>query len=227
MERYLKMKKEELAALAREAGLKGRSTMTKAQLARALADLSAAVEPAPSAVPASVPADRIVKGPIPAAEPEIPHLPDLLGQTRLCLLPQTPTTAFAYWELEEDPSGELLLRIYALPGGREIMVREATRRQGSLYIHLPGAAMEIEGELVFTGPGGSGLLARSNRIRLPYDTPSEEVDTLWMTRRRDFEEIYRLSGGGSLEVRENGAPGAGIPGGPSSSWKGQGGGQGR
>jgi hypothetical protein len=224
MENYMKMKKSELADLAREAGVKGRSAMTKAQLARALADLSKAPEPEAS-VPASAPIPR-EQTPSPPAHPETPDLPPYLGENRLCLLPQKPTIAFAYWELAEEPQGDTFLRVVSVPDGGEVMSRQASARLGTFYIHLPRAGMEIESELGVRGPDGFIPVARSNRIRLPDDTPSEELDTLWMTRRREYEEIFRLSGGTREgEVREStyGVRGPGVP---VTSWT-QGSGRGR
>jgi hypothetical protein len=59
---------------------------------------------------------------------------------------------------------------------------------------------------------------RSNRIRLPDGTPSETVDTLWMTRRKEYEEIFRLSGGRLEDGERGSAYGPRGPGVPVSSW---------
>lgn len=216
MERYLKRKKEELAALAREAGVKGRSRMTKSQLARALSDLSKAVEPEAS-VPASAPIPP-ERGPTPQAPEKTPVLPEFLGENRLCLLPQKPMTAFAYWELDEGTHGDISLRVLSVKDGSEIMSLDVHGRLGTYYIHLPRAGMEIESELGAGGPEGFIPIARSNRIRLPDDAPSEELDTLWMTRRREHEEIFRLSGG-TREAHDRGTAYGGRESGvPVSSW---------
>jgi len=217
MERFLKMKKKELEGLAREAGIKGVGKMNKSQLARVLADLSEAVEPKPEKVPASTAFVR--EGP-PAmpSQAAAPELAVYMGENRLCLLPQEPRTAYAYWELADQRDGEILLQVLSVPDGKCLLSERVAGRLGTYYVHLPGAGMEVEAELGTEGPGGFTPLVRSNRIRLPDDTPSEEVDTLWMTRRRDFEEIFRLSGGG-LEAddprRGYGPRGPGVP---VSSW---------
>lgn len=219
MERYMRMKKEELAALAKEAGVRGRGRMTKEQLARALAELSEAVEPGEAPPGASAPPQRDEPAPMPSPAPA-PDLPRYLGENRLCLLPQEPLTAFAYWELGEDLPAELHFRVLSLPDGREMVSGAVGDRLGTYYVHLPVAGMEIEAELGLRGPDGFAALVRSNRVRLPDNAPSEELDTLWMTRHRDYEEIYRLSGG-TAGGGPAGGYGAGGPGAPVSSWSGR------
>lgn len=216
MERYMKKKKEELAALAREAGVKGRSRMTKVQLARALADLSKAGQPGVS-VPSSaaIPPEKALKTEVGAGTPTLPRF---LGENRLCLLPQKPMTAFAYWELDEEPPGSIFLRVLSVKDGDEILSESVRGRSGTYYIHLPRSGMEIESELIVPGAEGFATVARSNRIRLPDDAPSEELDTLWMTRRREFEEIFRLSGGDRQPLEREGVYGPPGPGVPVSSW---------
>jgi hypothetical protein len=217
MERYMKMKKAELAVLAREAGLKGCGKMTKAQLARALADLSEAVEPMTEKAPAST-AFYSERPPLPPHEAAPPDLPVYMGENRICLLPQEPRTAFAYWELGEYHQDEILFQVFSVPGGDQILSRRVEGRLGTYYIHLPRAGMEIESEIGVRGPDGFVTLARSNRIRLPEDTPSEELDTLWMTRRKEYEEIFRLSGGGLEDDDRGSGYGPRGPGVPVSSW---------
>jgi len=221
MERYMKMKKTELAVLAREAGVKGRGRMSKAQLARALADLSEAVEPRKEMAPAST-AFYDERPVLPPDEAAPPDLPAYMGENRLCLLPQEPRTAFAYWELGEYQNEEILFQVFSVPGGDQILSRRVEGRLGTYYIHLPQAGLEIESTLGVQGPEGFVTLARSNRIRLPEDTPSDELDTLWMTRRKEYEEIFRLSGGGLEDDERGSGYGPRGPGVPVSSWAGKG-----
>jgi len=218
MERYLKMKKEALEALAREARVRGRSRMNKKQLARALWELSNAVERDEARLGASLaPLGR----PMPEPEPPVtPDLPAFLGETRLCLLPQKPMTAFAYWEFGDDRREDVTFRVLSFPDGSEVMSTSVRGRLGTFYIHLPRPGMEIESVLGVQGPDGFIELVRSNRIKLPDDAPTEVVDTLWMTRRREFEEIFRLSGGADGKEVKGGGYGLRGPGVPVSSWSG-------
>lgn len=203
MERYREMKRTELIALAAEAGVKGRSRMTKTQLIEALLKLARAVEPEPVQATASAAPPVPDTWPPPPVQDITPELPPLLGKSRLVLLPQGPRTAFAYWELAGDAEpGILDLRIILAQSGEEIAVYESSGRTGSYYVRLDSSGQEIEA-LMGNRAGGLNQILRSNRIRLPDDSPSEELPTLWMTRRKDYEEIYRLSMGG---------PGAGEPG---------------
>jgi len=216
MDRYLKMKKKELEALAGEAGVKGRSRMNKGQLARVLAELSKTAD-AEDLLPASLPI-AVDQGADWTDPNKAPDLPVYLRESRLCLLPQKPRNAFAYWEMESDLPDNTTFRVLSVPDGDEIMELAVRGRLGSSYINLSRAGMEIESELGVRGPEGFVPFARSNRIRLPDDSPSEELHTLWMTRRREHEEIFRLSGGTrGGEIRE-GVYGVRRPGAPLSSW---------
>ncbi len=223
MERYWKMTRVQLMALAREAGIAGRSRMAKEQLVRALEELSRAVEPPMAHVPASLPPVG-GEGPSLPPHPATPDLPGLLGEQRLCLLPQAPRTAYAYWELGEGlEQRDLIFRVLSVAGGRVLLSQGVQGRTGTFYVHLPEAGMEIESSLDAKEGDSLVPLLRSNRIRLPDDSPSEEVDTLWMTRRREYEEIFRLSGGGGAGQEAGAIPyGGRRPGVPVSSWPGGG-----
>ncbi|MDF1535248.1 MAG: Rho termination factor N-terminal domain-containing protein [bacterium] len=217
---YAKMKKDELLALARQAGIAGCGRMNKSQLIEALEELGRAVEPPVTDFPGS-PVHVQDPGPPPPARPDTPDLPGHLGEDRLCFMPQGPRTAFAYWELGRGGvPGELVLKVRSMPGGEVLYLHRAWGPIGSAYVNLERAGLEIEGSLGVEGEGGFTELLRSNRIHLPCDGPSDEVDTLWMTRRRDFEEIFRLSGGGGLWPFEGlaGPYGERRPGVPVSSW---------
>lgn len=205
MKGYETMKKQELLLLARKAKLRGRSRMSKQELTEALAALSAPAGKKPSV--SSARAEPPAPVPAPAQPIPSPELPYLLGEHRACLLPQSPRKAFLYWEAAQDridealrelaaPAARLVLRVYEWVGtGRLIQSHEVNGRLGSWYIDLNRPGMDIWAELVLEAEGRFALLLSSNRVRLPREEPSEEVESLWMTRRRHFEEIFRLSGG--------------------------------
>jgi hypothetical protein len=204
VERYHGMKRNDLLALAAEAGVKGRSRMTKTQLIEALLKLAEAVEPVSEQIAASDTPRTPDEWPPPPVQERTPELPPLLGESRLVLLPQGPKIAFAYWELTGDAvPGGLVLKVMSIQTGIGIALHEIAGRTGSYYIRLDQSGQEIEAILGNQTGGEFHQMLRSNRIRLPDDSPSEELPTLWMTRRKDYEEIYRLSVGG----QETGEPG--------------------
>jgi len=192
------MKRSELLSLAAKAGVKGRSRMNKGQLMEALLVLSRAVEPVSEQVPASAAPPEPGAWPPPVHREQAPVLPPLLGINRLVLLPQGPRIAFAYWELDREVGPEgIVLRILSAQTGARIAVYEIAGRTGSYYLRFEESGLEIEGLLGDRVGGEFHLILRSNRIRLPDDSPSDELPDLWMTRRKDYEEIFRLSMGGS------------------------------
>jgi hypothetical protein len=191
------MKKDQLLALASEAGIKGRSRMNKAQLIEALLELADAVQPPSGQVPASVSPPSPEQWPPPPVLESTPELPPLIGESRLVLLPQGPRIAFAYWELTGDAvPADLILQVISTETSAGIARFGIGGRAGSYYIKLDRSGQEIEALLGNRTGGTFHQILRSNRIRLPDDSPSKVLPDLWMTRRRDYEEIYRLSTGG-------------------------------
>lgn len=63
------------------------------------------------------------------------------------------------------------------------------------YLDLGSPDTAFEAELgILDSAGRFHRIAKSNRIRTPRSGPSEKIDSEWVPE--DFEEIYRLSGGG-------------------------------
>lgn len=126
-----------------------------------------------------------------------------------------PYWAYSYWDfsaetwdwaqqkLREDSSLKPALRIHDLDAKHhyDLLV---TLEAKSWYIHLGVPDRRYVSELGL-GDGQSRfyLLARSNEVQTPRDAPSAVIDPEW--NDRDFDEIYRLSGGGNPGVTSPGS----------------------
>ena len=133
-------------------------------------------------------------------------LPFSYGETKLVLLARDPYWAYSYWDfsaetwsgiqkkLSEDPSLKPVLRIRDLDARRSNDLLISFEAQ-DWYLHLGVPDHRFIAELGI-GDGNSRfyLIVRSNEVKTPRDSPSNVVDAEWSDR--DFEEIYRLSGGG-------------------------------
>ena len=134
------------------------------------------------------------------------HLPYSYNETKLILLVRDPYWAYSYWDFSGETWGWIedlrrkksiaryILRILNLDerSSYDIDVQLETKNW-YLHLGLPDHAFEAELGMIDT-TGRFYLIARSNRIRTPSDGPSKDVDGQW--NPDDFEEIYKLSGGG-------------------------------
>lgn len=133
-------------------------------------------------------------------------LPFSYGATKFVLLVRDPYWAYSYWDfssetwswaqkkLAGDPSLKPMIRIHDLDRKSSSNFLISLGAQ-NWYLHLGTPDHRYVAEL---GIGGGNsrfyLIARSNEVRTPRDSPSEVIDSEFDAR--DFEEIYRLSGGG-------------------------------
>jgi hypothetical protein len=136
----------------------------------------------------------------------INELPFSYGETKLVLMVRDPYWAYSYWDfsgetwvwcqkkLAEDSSLKAIMRIQDLDAKRyyDLLISLEAK---NWYLHLGTPDHRYVAELGI-GDGNSRfyLIARSNEVRTPRDSPSEVIDPEW--KDRDFDEIYRLSGGG-------------------------------
>ena len=133
-------------------------------------------------------------------------LPFSYNETKLVLMVRDPYWAYSYWDfagdtwnwaqkkLSEDSSLKPILRIQNLDqkSNYDLLISLEAK---NWYIHLGVPDNRYVAELgIGDGRSRFYLIARSNEVRTPRDTPSEEIDSEWSDR--DFDEIYRLSGGG-------------------------------
>lgn len=140
------------------------------------------------------------------AAADLSDLPFSYGDTKLVLLARDPYWAYSYWDfsaetwnwvqkkLAEDSSLKPMMRIHDLDAKKtyDLLVSLEAR---NWYLHLGTPDHRYFAELgIGDGHARFYLIARSNEVRTPRDSPSEVIDTEW--NDRDFDEIYRLSGGG-------------------------------
>ncbi len=133
-------------------------------------------------------------------------LPFSYGETKLALLVRDPYWAYSYWDfsgetwnwaqakLAGDPSLKPFIRVHDLDAKRSYSLIVSMEAK-NWYLHLGTPDHRYFTELGI-GDGNSRfyLIARSNEVRTPRDSPSHVIDPEW--NDRDFDEIYRLSGGG-------------------------------
>lgn len=142
-------------------------------------------------------------------------LPFSYGETKLVLMVRDPYWAYSYWDFSgetwnwiqqkfsEDPSLKSMIRVHDLEARRsyDLLISLETK---NWYLHLGVPDHRYRAELgIGNGRDRFYLIARSNEVRTPRDSPSEVVDPEWSDR--DLDEIYRLSGGGKPGVSSPGS----------------------
>lgn len=151
----------------------------------------------------------------PVSEAFSRELPFSYGETKLVLLVRDPYWAYSYWDfsgetwqwvqckLGEDSSLKPMIRIHDLDSRRfhDLIVSLEVK---NWYLHLGIPDHRYFAELgIGDGSFRFYRIARSNEIRTPRDSPCDVVDPEW--RDRDFDELYRLSGGGEPGVSSPGS----------------------
>lgn len=152
---------------------------------------------------------------LPQEHKVLTELPFSYGETRFVLLVRDPYWAFGYWDfagetwngvqrrLAEDSSLKPMIRIHDLDAKRSYPLLVSLEAK-NWYLHLGTPDHRYVAELgLGDGRQRFYLIARSNEVRTPRDSPSDTVDPEWSDR--DFEEIYRLSGGGRIGLSSPGS----------------------
>ena len=143
------------------------------------------------------------------------ELPFSYGETKFVLLVRDPYWAYSYWDfsgetwsgtqaqLSKEASLKPMIRVHDLDMKRSYHLLISLEAK-NWYLHLGIPDHRYVAELGI-GDGNSRfyLIARSNEVRPPRDSPSEISDPQWSDR--DFEEIYRLSGGGQTGLSSPGS----------------------
>lgn len=142
-------------------------------------------------------------------------LPFSYGKTQFVLLVRDPYWAFSYWDfsgeawneaqrkLAEDRSLKPMIRLHDLDLKRPTLLLVSLEAR-NWYLHLGTPDHRYAAELgLGDGRERFYLIARSNEVRTPRDSPSEVIDSEW--NARDFDEIYRLSGGGQSGLSSPGS----------------------
>jgi hypothetical protein len=140
-------------------------------------------------------------------------LPFSYNETKLILLPRDPEWAFGYWDFsgttwnwivalgKADSNIRPVLRVYNIDrGGHYDLSVNLEAKNWYLHFSQPGCSFEAELGLI-DSKGIFNIIARSNRIRMPRNGPSDIIGKDW--EPDDFQEIYRLSGGGTAAGSSN------------------------
>ena len=134
------------------------------------------------------------------------ELPFSYNETKLVLLVRDPYTLYSYWDFSAETWNWITRMLADMPGTRAVLRihnidhgnfhdLDVSLEARNWYLHLNLPDTTFEAELGLIDPTGKfHLIARSNRVKTPRDTPSTHIDHDWQTE--DAEEIYRLSGGG-------------------------------
>ncbi len=146
-----------------------------------------------------------------AAHPEISapaykDLPFSYNETKLVLLLRDQRWAYGYWDFSTkswhwiekfrsaDPGALSILRIFNLNKGSHFDLQvELETRRWYIDLGLPDTTFEAQLGLL-DSRGRFHLIARSNRIHTPRNSPSPNVDPEWKYTDSEFKEIYKFSG---------------------------------
>ena len=141
-------------------------------------------------------------------------LPFSYNITKLVLMARDPYWIFCYWDFSHDTwnwtqdicrskAGYIrgILRVYDVTdlkfnglNANNFFDLDVSLEARNWYVHVNGANREWIFDLALVDSDGKFyLIARSNRVKTPRDTPSDVIDEEWMIS--DFDEIYALSGG--------------------------------
>lgn len=151
----------------------------------------------------------------PGERPEL-EIPNRYFDNKVVLMARDPFWCYAYWDIsggvmqtkadEAKRSGEykLVLRVYDVTdiqfngkNAHKYMDIEVTGDANNWYINVWEAGRTYIAELGFrTADGKFIVIARSNAVGVPSDRVSDKTDEEWMVMDEDFEELFRLSGGG-------------------------------
>ncbi|MDI6731177.1 MAG: DUF4912 domain-containing protein [Candidatus Margulisbacteria bacterium] len=144
--------------------------------------------------------------------------PERYGDNKITLMVRDPYWLFAYWEINEKRSAEIVrelsqavfsqsrltLRVYNVDNWDSFDI-EVTGGAKNWYLRVSSDASYCV-DIGYKTPDGRFIAAaRSNIVRTPLDRMSDIIDEQWMIP--DWEKLYLLSGGfrvgaSSGEVKE-------------------------
>ncbi len=163
------------------------------------------------------PAEATVTGKIEEVKPKERHetsLQDKYGDNRVVLMTRDPHWCYIYWDLSVDLMAskaktinekyDMILRVYDITGidfngnnAHKFIDIQVNGEAGNWYINVWDAGKTYIVDVGYkTASGKFVLLARSNGVRTPDDKISNVTDEEWMVVDEDFDELFRLSGGG-------------------------------
>ena len=143
-------------------------------------------------------------------------LPFSYGETKLVLMVRDPYWAYSYWDfsgetwnwvqakLREEAALKPMLRVYDLTAQRSFDLLVSLEVK-NWYVHLGTPDHRYVAELGL-GDGQSRflLIARSNEVQTPRDSPSDVIDPEWAGRF--LEELYRSLGSAPSSLSSFGSP---------------------
>ncbi len=149
--------------------------------------------------------DKLADPPLPK-QAVLTDLPFSYNETKLVLLVRDPIWAYGYWDFSSktwkwiqdffvaDPGTRPKLRVHNLDLGTYFDLNVHLEAK-NWYIELAQPDTSFEAELgLMDSNGRFHRIVKSNRVRTPRDKPSTKIDPNWDPT--NFEEIYKLSGGG-------------------------------
>ncbi len=123
-----------------------------------------------------------------------PHLPT--RQSELTLVPVDPTSVYAYWNINSEQAGDLVLRVYATPASVRLMfdvpVSDLQNRQ---LIHLPSAGLSYAAVIAERDADNKlTILASADSISVPplYPAPPKPTRTHTPQSHTKPTEVIRL-----------------------------------
>jgi hypothetical protein len=141
-------------------------------------------------------------------------IPDKYGDNRVVLMTRDPHWCYVYWDLSVDLMAskaktinekyDLVLRVYDITdvnfdgsNSHKYIDIQVNGEAGNWYINVWDAGKTYIVDVGYkTVSGKFILLARSNGVNTPDDKVSNFTDEEWMIVDEDFDELFRLSGGG-------------------------------
>lgn len=212
--------KSKLLHLAKERALPCRSSMTRDELIKGLAEevertpeLGGPERPKETLQVRGIEARAEAVGPAPEPAYVEPPLPGPYGDTRIVLMARDPFWVHAYWEIEQARYERLAhefgcwdhvpltLRTFDLESGHWFDVA-VSPHSFSWYIYVGEANRSYCVEVGVSYPHGFTPIARSNSVLTPRDGVSQVVDEEWMIVDEHFRRLYQLAGmpGGASEA---------------------------
>ncbi len=144
------------------------------------------------------------------------ELPERYFDNKLVLMARDPYWCYAYWDIspelmekahnEAGGSGAILtLRVYDITGinfdgknALKFVDITVSGEANNWYINVWEAGRKYVLDLGYKKYDGTFVvIKRSNPVTTPKDTVSNVIDEEWMTVDEDFDEIFRMSGGGT------------------------------
>lgn len=183
-----KMTLEQLKQAAKELGLKGYSTLKKAQLIKKIRAAQPGPEQAASAPTPETSRKTDRTAPAPAvAQPRPPEafddghvLPKSYGDTRLVLVPKNSQWAFMHWDLDASARSRLLNgtpRLAVYRGDNRVAFCDLDLDSGHYYLEVPPGDGPLRVVLGCTRGSGFEEIVHSNAITLPRARMSNNTST--------------------------------------------------